>query len=48
MNIIYTSDELAVEEVLAKRKIFVKPKLYGGLPSVGYVVSRVLKSLQRR
>jgi hypothetical protein len=29
MNIIYTSDRYAVEEVLAKRKVFVKPKLYG-------------------
>ncbi|KAL5402896.1 hypothetical protein PMIN03_010316, partial [Paraphaeosphaeria minitans] len=29
VNILYTSDKFAIEEVRAKRKMFVKPKLYG-------------------
>lgn len=31
VNIIYTSDKIAIEEVLANRKVFVKPRIYGTL-----------------
>ncbi|KAL5378613.1 hypothetical protein DPSP01_009024 [Paraphaeosphaeria sporulosa] len=41
MNVLYTSDKFAIEEVLAKRKIFVKPKLYETLDMFGKNVDTV-------
>ncbi|KAL1595032.1 hypothetical protein SLS60_009717 [Paraconiothyrium brasiliense] len=41
MNIIYTSDKVAVAEVLAKRKVFIKPKLYEMLNMFGKNVDTV-------
>ncbi|KAF9733150.1 cytochrome P450, partial [Paraphaeosphaeria minitans] len=35
VNILYTSDKFAIEEVRAKRKMFVKPKLYETLDMFG-------------
>ncbi|KAJ4303635.1 hypothetical protein N0V90_002536 [Kalmusia sp. IMI 367209] len=41
LNIIYTCDKVAIDEVLAKRKIFIKPKLYESMDIFGKNVDTV-------